>query len=475
MATPFDAARGIANAVLYEGYLLYPYTASASKNKMRWQFGVVVPKAYEAAGTGEHGDQQTEMLFDATGDTRIDVLVRFLHVEARIVEALRGEAFVEVPSITIGEAQHLTFDETVECEVPLRLDPAANKAASVAVSFAANESVVELRDERGALVGRTVRRRWPLTGTLDAWAEAVDGNPSLQRLRIRLENHSDVVASSERGAVLRTAFISAHTLLAIENGAFISPVDPPDYAEAATETLANRHTWPILMGDGSIDAQRSPLALSSPIVLGDFPEIGKKTESDAFDATEIDELLTLSVLSLSDAERAEARATDPRARAIVDRAERFGAADIARLHDGDLNRDPYESRFTNPRSRSLDERLADPFATADFQSLNDGSVEPFEALPPATIVVNGVTIEKGSSVTLAPKRRADAWDTFLAGKVATVRAIHQDLEDKVYVAVTVDDDPASDLHDWYGRAFFFEPDEVEPVEPGDVEPARATT
>jgi hypothetical protein len=203
------------------------------------------------------------------------------------------------------------------------------------------------------------------------------------------------------------------------------------------------------MGDGTIDAQRSPLALSSPIVLGDFPEIGKKTESDAFDATEIDELLTLSVLSLSDAERAEARATDPRARAIVDRAERFGAADIARLHDGELNRDL---------------RLADPFATADIRSSNDGSIEPFEELPPATIVVNGVTIEKGSSVTLAPKRRADAWDTFLRGKVATVRAIHQDVEDKVYVAVTVDDDPASDLHDWYGRAFFFEPDEVEPVE-----------
>jgi hypothetical protein len=74
-----------------------------------------------------------------------------------------------------------------------------------------------------------------------------------------------------------------------------------------------------------------------------------------------------------------------------------------------------------------------------------------------------VTIEKGSSVKLAPKRRADAWDTFLVGKIATVRAIHQDFEEKIYVAVTVDDDPASDLHDWYGRAFFFEPDEVEPA------------
>jgi hydrogenase maturation protease len=171
------------------------------------------------------------------------------------------------------------------------------------------------------------------------------------------------------------------------------------------------------------------LALSSPIVLGDFPELGKKTEADAFDATEIDELLTLSVLSLSDAERAEARATDPRARAIVDRAERFGAGDIARLHDGELSRfrsgrpggssdAAFRWRHVDPRSRELlvDSRN-DPFAAADVEgSRAAASVDPFEPLPPASVVVNGVPIEKGSSVRLRPKRRADAWDTFLAGK-----------------------------------------------------------
>ena len=64
---------------------------------------------------------------------------------------------------------------------------------------------------------------------------------------------------------------------------------------------------------------------------------------------------------------------------------------------------------------------------------------------------------------LRPKRRADVMDTFLADKRATVRAIHQDLENQLYVAVTVDDDPASDLHEWYGRSFFFYPDEIEPL------------
>jgi hypothetical protein len=78
------------------------------------------------------------------------------------------------------------------------------------------------------------------------------------------------------------------------------------------------------------------------------------------------------------------------------------------------------------------------------------------------VFVEGVKVAKGSAVKLHPKRRADSWDFFLDGKVATVRAIHQDVENQMYVAVTVNDDPASDLHDWYGRSFFFYPDEVEP-------------
>jgi len=496
-STPFDAARGIANAVLYEGYLLYPYTASASKNKMRWQFGVVVPKAYEAAGTLERGEQHTEFIIDVTDTTRIDALLRFLHVDARIVEALQGGEYAEVASLEVDGKSHLSFDETVECEVPLHLDLASAEAATVPVNYAANREVEELRDASGTLLGRTIRRRWPLTGTFTLAVEAVAETPAVRKLIITCENTSEIVTAKERGEVLRTAFISTHTLLAVEDGAFLSPIDPPEYAEVATETLTNRCPWPILMGDGKIDSQRSPIAMCTPIVLGDFPELGKKTQADAFDGTEIDELLTLSVLSLSDAERAEARATDPRARAIVDRAERFGADDIARLHDGELSRitggvlarmndtdftsayagelSPFnaegismESRFTDPRTRKLvdlsnaDEAAA-AFNAGDLARLRSGELDPFEELPPATVVVNGVPIEKGSSVKLSPKRRADAWDTFLAGKIATVKAIHQDFEDKIYVAVTVDVDPATDMHDWYGRSFFFEPDEVEPV------------
>ncbi|HEY6235395.1 MAG TPA: hypothetical protein VIW69_09870, partial [Candidatus Elarobacter sp.] len=246
-------------------------------------------------------------------------------------------------------------------------------------------------------------------------------------------------------------------LLSVQDGRFVSVLDPTPAAAEATATLANRHVFPVLVGDAAADAQRSTLVLSSPIILYDFPAVAPQTDSDAFDGTEIDELLTLSVLSLPDAERDEARATDPRARAIIERAESFSLHDLARVHAGTLYRvgtDPVVEAEPN-----FDPfRRADPFAGSDpFGSIDVPGID--------CVFVDGVKVMKGSSVRLHPKRRADAHDMFLNGKVATVRAVHQDVEDVMYVAVTIDDDPASDLHAWYGRSFFFYPDEVEPLEP----------
>ncbi|MDQ6926240.1 MAG: hypothetical protein M3154_08385, partial [Candidatus Eremiobacteraeota bacterium] len=98
----FDPALAVANAVLYEGYLLYPYTASAPKNRIRWQFGVIVPHAYLSAHTGETAEQQTEVLVEVEGPApSVTVRLRFLQVEARRVEARRGDNFEPVPSLTV--------------------------------------------------------------------------------------------------------------------------------------------------------------------------------------------------------------------------------------------------------------------------------------------------------------------------------------------------------------------------------------
>ena len=473
----FAPALSVANAVLYEGYLLYPYTASAPKNRIRWQFGVVVPRAYLSENTGETAEQQTEVLVEADDGATASVTVRlrFLQVEARRVEAARGEGFEPVESLKAGGTTYLSFDEAFERELTACFEamPGAERVVPIAIDGGITEEL--LRDDAGAVVGRIERERWPLTGTLALRADVVPGADALRKLRVRVENESGVVAG-ERSGALRTALVSTHVLLAAQGGRFVSVLDPIPAAAEATKTLKNKHVFPVLVGDSAVDEQRAALMLSSPIILYDFPAVAPQTDSDAFDATEVDELLTLSVLSLPDAERDEARATDPRARAIIERAENFSMQDLARVHAGALYRvgappplneavvdsDPFPANEPFPARNPFGgfdpfSTGRDPFAAAD----------PFAALDvPAIdcVFVNGIKVSKGSSVRLHPKRRADAWDMFLRDKVATVRAIHQDVEDVLYVAVTVDEDPASDLHDWYGRSFFFYPDEVEPLE-----------
>ncbi len=436
----FGPALGVANAVLYEGYLLFPYTASSGKNRVRWQFGVVVPAAYAQTGTGEPSQQQTEVLLEPGPDAKVDVLLRFLQVESRRVETFAGGEFTPVASLIVAGTTYLTFDEAVEREVLARLPAARAATQIVPVAFEAGSDVEVLRDADGATAGRVVRERWPLAGTLTIAIEAIEGPYSLAKLRVRVENDSSVVAGETRDSALRTAFVSTHVLLRIDEGRFLSTLDPPEFAGNANAALESRHVFPVLVGDERGDAHGAALVLASPIILYDFPALAPQTDSDAFDGTEIEELLALSVLSLSDAERAEARATDPRARAIVDRAEAFGAQQVDRLHFGSLL---YRSNVPPPLT-------GDPFAAIDVPALD-------------CVFVGGVKVSKGSAVRLHPKRRADVWDEFLDGKIATVRAIHQDVEDTFYVAVTIDEDPASDLHEWYGRSFFFYPDEVEPV------------
>lgn len=80
------------------------------------------------------------------------------------------------------------------------------------------------------------------------------------------------------------------------------------------------------------------------------------------------------------------------------------------------------------------------------------------------ILVDGVRVARGSRVRLHPARRADAQDLFFSGKTARVTSVHEDVDGNQHVAVVLEDDPAADLHDWYGRYLYFAPDEVEPLE-----------
>lgn len=303
----WERAEQVAEAVLYEGYLLYPYTASSLKNRKRWTFAEVAP----GGATG------TEVLLQ--GVDRLRAKLRFLEES--------------------GGARDVLLD------------------------------------------GPVAGARREFEGGVLAWgAEEVDG---LRRVALRVES---------RGA----SMLSCHVLLAAEGGAFVSITDPRSRA------CTHRGLWPVLI--------TPDLVLASPILLPDYPSIAPESPRDLFDGTEIDEILSLRIRTLSDAEKAEIRTGDPRARQLLERTEALAPEALAALHGA--RRD---------------------------------------------------VVRPGDRVRLRPRGRADILDLALAGKEATVIAVEEDLEGLRYVAVTLADDPGADLGraGFPGHRFYFRPEEVE--------------
>ncbi|HZB60721.1 MAG TPA: hypothetical protein VFA73_16170, partial [Actinomycetota bacterium] len=193
----------------------------------------------------------------------------------------------------------------------------------------------------------------------------------------------------------------------------------------------------------------------------------------------IDEILTLRTMALTEAEKREARATDERAAAIIDRVDSMPPELLERLHgavrylegvEGVEAGDPGTPEPHPPVDGAPTGRVADGGAGGDRRSTDPGLVPWWDpgadrTVSPETdgVVVAGVTVAKGSRVCLRPgQRRADAQDMFLAGRLATVEAVFLDVDGNRHLAVTLDEDPAADLQRWHGRYLYFSPDEVEP-------------
>lgn len=443
MSSGIELARKVANAVLYEGYLLYPYRASARKNQVRWQFGVLVPQAQAEAGWPESWFQQTELLLEAQGEVRLHGIVRFLQVEARQVEATDGGGFRPVEVLEVGGRQWLSFDEGIEREVELcvPLLELVDREKEVRFDVPGGEQAEEILWE-GRLIGRAMRRRWALAGLVRLGAKPLAGPHRAYRVRVRLENTTPWCApEADRTEVLRHSFVAAHTLFHLEGGAFLSLLEPPEWAREAAAACRNLHTFPVLVGE----VGQRHLVLSSPIILYDYPVVAPESPADLFDATEIDELLTLRTLTLTEEEKQEARATDPRAAALIDRVESIPPDVLERLH-GAVR---YLREVTEPSPQ-------DPGWARWF----DPSVNP----ETDAVEIGGVRVARGSRVRLRPRPgRADAQDMFLEGRLAQVEAVLFDVDGRTYLAVTLEDDPIADLKRETGRYLYFDPDEVEPL------------
>jgi hypothetical protein len=173
----FETASRVADAVLFEGYLLYPYRASAAKNQVRWQFGVLVPPFLQAEAGAEPSASQTECLLERWEHATLHVRVRFLQVQAREVEAadIAGGTFRPAPSLLVDDEEVIPWEEGVDREVDVEASVAGLLAGELAVPFRleGGRDLEPLHDRAGRLAGRLVRRRWPLSGVVRLAAERV--------------------------------------------------------------------------------------------------------------------------------------------------------------------------------------------------------------------------------------------------------------------------------------------------------------
>ncbi|MEU2432970.1 hypothetical protein ABZ611_26365 [Streptomyces sp. NPDC007861] len=449
-------ARHVADAVLFEGYVLYPYRASAAKNRLRWQFGVLVPPAWSAA-CDEHEFQHTECLMEPKPGATLAVEVRFLHTQRRTVQQTGADGtFETVRELHLDDRVLVPWDEGVEERVALAVPVAALAGDGTAVPFTrpAREETEPVLDGAGRTVGRLVRRREEIGGVVRLSTAELDGPYRAMRLTAVVENTSTWLPepAGDRDAALPHSLVATHLLLCLDSGGFLSTTDPPQWARGAVAACRNLHTWPVLAGEpGTAD-----LVLSSPIILEDHPAIAPESPGALYDATEIDEILALRTAALTDEEKREARGTDARAAAVIDLADSMPPEVLERLHGA----------VRGLREATAPAAPAGPAAalrpeTPWWDPGADTSVDPARD----HVLVDGREVRAGSRVVLRPGRRhSDAQDLFLHGSSAHVEAVLHDVDGGVHIAVTVEGDPGADIRREQGRYLYFRPDEVAPLE-----------
>jgi hypothetical protein len=267
---------------------------------------------------------RTEVLFERGAGAVLHVRLRFLHLRVRTVHDPDGHP---VDALGAGVDRRFPWEEGVPREIDAvfpvdEMGVAPGRERSVSFAVAGEHDVEHVAG------GQVERRCLPLTGQMVVSAAPLPGPYDVLRLRIEIVNDSACPDGASRETALRTSLITAHTLLAVSAGGFLSATDPPEWALPATRELDNRYTWPVLAGP----PERCDLLLSSPIILADHPQLAPESPTNLFDGTEIDEILSLRTLVLTDEEKAEARATDPRAATVVDAVDAMPPEIWERLH-----------------------------------------------------------------------------------------------------------------------------------------------
>jgi hypothetical protein len=328
----------IAKAVLYEGYMLYPYRPSSVKNQQRFNFGVVYPQPFSRQPKGTDPCRlQAECLVAETAEAELELQVRFLQLVERSVEALATPTlealhkFRGVKALTVDDNTFYSWQEAVECQVDISATrPAALSHQGVSRPFQLPASTSEelLRDSRGALMGRIVRDQHGIDGLIEVHAK--QATERVFKVTVTVENTTqlDGATAVGRDAALMHSLVSTHIVLGVAGAEFISLLDPPEALRGLAAECRNEGTFPVLVGD---EGQRDTI-LASPIILYDYPQIAPESAGDLFDGTEIDEILSLRILTMTDEEKNEMRQSDDRARRMLERTENMPAEQFMKLH-----------------------------------------------------------------------------------------------------------------------------------------------
>jgi hypothetical protein len=320
-----DPVRRIADAVLYEGYALWPYRRSALKNQQRWTFGGVHPRAYsEQRGGDDPWIMQAQCLLEGGPDTTFDVHVRFLHVVERQVLRAGADRLEPVDELELDGERHVSWQEATEREAGAEgLTPGSSRRMEIRVEPGIERE--ELRAADGTTAGALDRSWKGLAGALAIAAESAGAG--VHRVTVRISNTTPWEGGS-REHTLRQTFCSPHAVLRTHGGSFVSLTDPPADMREAAKACENEGCWPVLVGE---QGDRGTL-LASPIILPDYPQIAPESPGDLFDSGEIDQMLVLNILAMTDEEKQAMREADPRTREILERTEALSEEELMRLH-----------------------------------------------------------------------------------------------------------------------------------------------
>src|SRR6201995_297998 len=213
----FAEVEEIAAAILYEGYILYPYRPTAIKNRQRWNFGTLYPRMYaEAQHPQEPSRLVAECLVEASADTpTLDVRIRFLQLMRQ-----RNDSSPPLAAVTQSLTDpSLGWEEAVERnweQQALRLSDLVGRPLTLTLDMGGSG----LPDDQNGQLPQN------LQGALTVGVELLQNGA--RKIHLELQNASPLPsgANAERDEALPQSFVSAHVLLGISGGQFISLLDP---------------------------------------------------------------------------------------------------------------------------------------------------------------------------------------------------------------------------------------------------------